>query len=186
MWWEQPDLIQNTLTAIYVAILVVVAVYGLHRYVLVYLYVKYRNQIYQPKNKFENLPRVTVQLPMFKEDLVAERIIRATCQIDYPLERLEIQVLDDSTDHSAEIARKSVEEWAAKGYPIKYVHRVNRVGYKAGALAEAHWPRRSRRRRASLLPSSTLTSSPRATSSRTSSRTSPMTRSEWCRSAGTT
>ena len=137
MSWDQVDLIQNTLTAIYVAILLVVAVYGFHRYMLVYLYVKYRNDIYQPKGTFGSLPRVTVQLPMFNEDQVAERIIRATCQIDYPLDKLEIQVLDDSTDHSADIARKSVEEWAAKGYPIKYVHRTNRVGYKAGALAEA-------------------------------------------------
>src|SRR5690348_5828983 len=135
--WEQVDLIQNTLIAIYVALLLVVAVYGLHRYVLVYLYIKYRNDGYQPKGKFESLPRVTVQLPMFNEDLVAERIIRATCQIDYPLDKLEIQVLDDSTDHSAQIAQKAVEEWAAKGYPIKYLHRTNRVGYKAGALAEA-------------------------------------------------
>jgi cellulose synthase/poly-beta-1,6-N-acetylglucosamine synthase-like glycosyltransferase len=80
---------------------------------------------------------VTVQLPMFNEDTVAERIIRASCALDYPLDKLEIQVLDDSTDHSAEIARKACEDFAAKGYPIKYIHRSNREGYKAGALAEA-------------------------------------------------
>ena len=134
--WEQPGLIQHTLTTVYVAILVAVAIYGFHRYILVYLYLKYRNQIYQPTGRFEALPRVTVQLPMYNEDVVAERIIRATCQIDYPLDRLEIQVLDDSTDHSADIARKACEQWAAKGYPIHYIHRNNRVGYKAGALAE--------------------------------------------------
>jgi cellulose synthase/poly-beta-1,6-N-acetylglucosamine synthase-like glycosyltransferase len=119
----------------YVSILVSVAIYGFHRYVLVYLYIKHRYHHYTPRGKFEQLPRVTVQLPMYNEDIVAERIIRASCLIDYPLELLEIQVLDDSTDHSADIARLACEEWAAKGYPVKYIHRDNRVGYKAGALA---------------------------------------------------
>src|SRR5438105_3084015 len=120
--WSDQQLIKQILVTVYVAILVVVAFYGFHRYMLVYLYLKYRYRIYQPKGKFISLPRVTVQLPMFNEDVVAERIIRATCQLDYPLDKLQIQVLDDSTDHSAEIARKSVEEWAAKGYPIQYIH----------------------------------------------------------------
>src|SRR5690348_6424788 len=133
---DEPSFIQHAVMAVYLAILLVVAFYGLHRYILVYLYIKYRNRTYQPKGKFETLPRVTVQLPMYNEDTVAERIIKATCQIDYPLDRLEIQVLDDSTDHSAEIAKKACEEMAAKGIPIKYIHRTNREGYKAGALAE--------------------------------------------------
>ena len=124
------------LVACYIGILCAIAFYGLHRYILVYLYCKHRNNIYEPKGKWPELPRVTVQLPMFNEDSVAERVIKATCQLDYPLDRLEIQVLDDSTDHSADIARQACEEWAAKGYPIKFVHRDNRTGYKAGALAE--------------------------------------------------
>src|SRR4051812_12502424 len=119
----------------YVAILAAVAIYGFHRYVLVYLYLKHRNHVYIPKGRFEQLPRITVQLPMYNEDTVAERIIKVSCQIDYPLELLEIQVLDDSTDHSAEIAEKACLEWAAKGFPIKYIHRSNREGYKAGALS---------------------------------------------------
>jgi len=134
---DEPTFIQTLLMTVYIGLLLVIAFYGLHRYVLVYLYIKYRNKAYQPKGKFEDLPRVTIQLPMFNEDVVAERIIRATCQIDYPLDKLEIQVLDDSTDHSADIARAACEQWAAKGYPIKYIHRTNRVGYKAGALADA-------------------------------------------------
>src|SRR3954464_9579536 len=123
------------LVAVYVAVLCVVAIYGFHRYVLLYLYLKHKDDHYEPKGTWDQLPKVTIQLPMFNEDTVAERIIRATCHIDYPLDRLEIQVLDDSTDHSAEIAKRSVDDWAAKGYPIKYVHRDNREGYKAGALA---------------------------------------------------
>lgn len=131
------EIVKVVLLAVYVTVLFMVALYGFHRYMLVYLYIKHRHNIYQPKGKFASLPRITIQLPMFNEDVVAERVIRHTCQIDYPLDRLEIQVLDDSTDGSADIARKACEEWAAKGYPIKYIHRQNRVGYKAGALAEA-------------------------------------------------
>jgi cellulose synthase/poly-beta-1,6-N-acetylglucosamine synthase-like glycosyltransferase len=133
--WEY--LFSQVLVASYVIILALVAFYGFHRYVLVYLYVKHRHDGYLPKEQFTELPRVTVQLPMFNEDTVAERIIRASCAIDYPLDKLEIQVIDDSTDHSADIARKAVEEFAAKGFPIKYLHRDNREGYKAGALAAA-------------------------------------------------
>jgi cellulose synthase/poly-beta-1,6-N-acetylglucosamine synthase-like glycosyltransferase len=114
----------------------IVALYGLHRYILLYLYVKYRNDGYRPKGEFADLPQITVQLPMYNEDVVAERIIDATCNIDYPLEKFEIQVLDDSTDHSADIARAACEKWVARGYPVRYIHRANRIGYKAGALAE--------------------------------------------------
>lgn len=122
------------LIASYVAVLLAVAAYGVHRYALLYLYLKHRKDVSRPASTFALAPRVTVQLPMYNEDVVAERIIAACCKIDYPLDRLEIQVLDDSTDHSADIARKCCEDWAAKGYPVKYVHRVNREGYKAGAL----------------------------------------------------
>src|SRR3954451_1726032 len=130
------NLAGNLLVAFYVTILIAVASYGFHRYILLYLYRKYKHNTYTPKAHFADLPRITVQLPMFNEDTVAQRIINATCLLDYPLDKLEIQVLDDSTDHSAQIAQAAVAEWAAKGYPIKYLHRTNRVGYKAGALAE--------------------------------------------------
>jgi cellulose synthase/poly-beta-1,6-N-acetylglucosamine synthase-like glycosyltransferase len=128
--------IRYALVAVYVSVLCVVALYGFHRYILLYLYLKHKKDHYEPLGTWDQLPKVTVQLPMYNEDTVAERIIRATCHIDYPLDRLEIQVLDDSTDHSADIARLECEAWAAKGYPIKYIHRDNREGYKAGALAE--------------------------------------------------
>jgi cellulose synthase/poly-beta-1,6-N-acetylglucosamine synthase-like glycosyltransferase len=134
---EFADIIKTALVSCYAVTLALIALYGVHRYVLVYLYIKHRKDVHVPQGKFTILPKVTIQLPMFNEEHVAERVIRATCQVDYPLDRLEIQVLDDSTDHSAEIARAAVEEWAAKGYPIKYIHRTKRTGYKAGALAEA-------------------------------------------------
>jgi cellulose synthase/poly-beta-1,6-N-acetylglucosamine synthase-like glycosyltransferase len=132
--WEL--IFKHSVTIAYLCVLCTVALYGLHRYVLVYLYLKHKHDGYVPPGRFHELPRVTVQLPMYNEDIVAERIIKASCKIDYPKEKLDIQVLDDSTDHSAEIAKKACEEMAAKGYPITYIHRDNRVGYKAGALAE--------------------------------------------------
>lgn len=121
----------------YLLVLLLIATYGLHRYVLVYLYIKHRDNGYHPKSQFTDLPQITVQLPMYNEDMVAERIIRATCLIDYPKDKLQIQVLDDSTDHSAEIARRTVDEMAAAGHNIVYIHREKRTGYKAGALEEA-------------------------------------------------
>ena len=120
----------------YVSVLLLIASYGLHRYVLLYLYLKHKHNTYQVKGQFINLPRVTVQLPMYNEGSVAERVIKATCQIVYPRDRFEIQVLDDSTDGSEELARKACQEWSAKGYDIKFIQRTNRVGYKAGALAD--------------------------------------------------
>ncbi|MGC4032537.1 MAG: glycosyltransferase [Tepidisphaeraceae bacterium] len=127
------------LTLVYFAILGVVALYGFHRYVLVYLYIKHRHVRHTPTAHYSDpeLPAITVQLPMFNEDAVAERVIDATCRIDYPREKLQIQVLDDSTDaDAAEIARKSCDAWREKGIDIQYLHRNNRDGFKAGALQE--------------------------------------------------
>jgi cellulose synthase/poly-beta-1,6-N-acetylglucosamine synthase-like glycosyltransferase len=121
----------------YFVVLILLASYGLHRYVLVYLYYKNRkNQTCEPAARFEDLPRVTVQLPMFNEQFVAERLIESICKLKYPREKLDIQVLDDSTDETVEVVRNLVERYAALGHPITYHHRTNREGFKAGALAE--------------------------------------------------
>jgi len=126
--------IETFILASYFFVLLVLAVYGWHRYYLVYLYMKHKTEQPVPAAQFQDLPTITIQLPLFNEMYVVDRLIDAVCAIDYPRDRLEIQVLDDSTDHSAQIAQAAVEQWAAKGYPIKYIHRANRVGYKAGAL----------------------------------------------------
>jgi cellulose synthase/poly-beta-1,6-N-acetylglucosamine synthase-like glycosyltransferase len=126
--------VKYLLIGLYLFVLFTVAFYGMHRYVLVYLYVKHRNNTYQPKGKWAQLPHVTVQLPMFNEGPVAERIIASTCAIDYPRDKFEIQVLDDSTDESAAQAEAAVNVWKARGFDIHYIHRTNREGYKAGAL----------------------------------------------------
>src|SRR5260370_14598224 len=88
----------------YLAILVILAVYGFHRYHLVYLYLKHKNKIAKPKAILEVKSRVTVQLPVYNELYVVERLIEASCNIRYPRDLLEIQVLDDSTDGTAEVA----------------------------------------------------------------------------------
>jgi cellulose synthase/poly-beta-1,6-N-acetylglucosamine synthase-like glycosyltransferase len=121
----------------YFAVMIVLAIYGVHRYTLVYLYFKYRkNYIAEPPLHFEELPRVTVQLPIYNEQFVIDRLLEAICALDYPHEKLEIQVLDDSTDETQEVASGLVQRYAALGHPIVYLHRTNRHGYKAGALDE--------------------------------------------------
>jgi cellulose synthase/poly-beta-1,6-N-acetylglucosamine synthase-like glycosyltransferase len=120
-------------------VLTILAAYGAHRYWLVYLYYKNKkNKTVGPARYFENheLPRITVQLPIFNEQYVVERLLDSVCRLDYPKERLDIQLLDDSTDETVEVARALVDRYAALGHPVTYLHRDNREGYKAGALAE--------------------------------------------------
>jgi len=119
----------------YFLVMLVLALYGIHRYTMCYQYFKHRkNYNPNPPSLFEDLPRVTVQLPIFNEQFVIDRLIEAVCAMDYPREKLEIQVLDDSTDETTEVASSIVDRYAALGHPIVYIHRANRHGYKAGAL----------------------------------------------------
>src|SRR5581483_4783855 len=121
----------------YFVVLVLLACYGVHRYALVYLYYKKKkNSTSEPKEKFADLPRVTVQLPIFNEQYVVDRLLQAVCRLDYPREKLDIQVLDDSTDETRDVARGLVEHYASQGFPVTYHHRENRSGFKAGALHE--------------------------------------------------
>ncbi len=119
----------------YFIVLVLLAFYGMHRYRLVYLYYKYRkNKVTEPQSRFAELPRVTIQLPIFNEQYVIDRLVECVCKIEYPREKLEIQVLDDSTDETIQAAQAVVERYAALGHNINYLHRTNREGFKAGAL----------------------------------------------------
>ncbi|MBI4482392.1 MAG: glycosyltransferase [Acidobacteria bacterium] len=120
----------------YFGVLSILALYGIHRYMMVYLYYKYRHNVWKPQGTLDPLPVVTVQLPIYNEMYVVERLIDAVCELDYPRELLEIQVLDDSTDETRFIARNCVEKHRALGYNISYHHRRHRRGYKAGALEE--------------------------------------------------
>jgi cellulose synthase/poly-beta-1,6-N-acetylglucosamine synthase-like glycosyltransferase len=115
-------------------VLSILAIYGWHRYYLVYLYMKHKGNAPKPLPEPRVLPKVTVQLPIFNEMYVADRLIDAVCEMDYPRELLEIQVLDDSTDETTEIAELAVRRHAARGFDIRYLHRADRTGFKAGAL----------------------------------------------------
>ena len=126
-----------SVTALFWLGLVLVGLYGLHRYWLVFLFHRYRRQLPRPTRRFDTLPHITVQLPMFNEGNVAQRIIDAACQLEYPADKLQIQVLDDSTDESAKIAQKRVDYWTKRHANIQYIHRRERTGFKAGALADA-------------------------------------------------
>src|SRR5215470_10983791 len=121
----------------YFIVLIILAAYGAHRYWLVYLYYKNKKEkTSAPPACFDELPRVTVQLPIFNEQYVVDRLLDAVCKLEYPREKLDIQLLDDSTDETVEVAGGLVERYAALGNPVTYHHRDNRSGFKAGALAE--------------------------------------------------
>jgi cellulose synthase/poly-beta-1,6-N-acetylglucosamine synthase-like glycosyltransferase len=127
----------ETLTLVsYFFVLSILGIYGWHRYFIVYQYLKHKDQVPGPPPPVSDWPVVTIQLPIFNEMYVVDRLVDAVCAIDYPVDRLEIQVLDDSTDETREIAELVVRRYAARGFDIRYIHRTNRVGYKAGALEE--------------------------------------------------
>ncbi|MEO8190057.1 MAG: cellulose synthase family protein [Acidobacteriota bacterium] len=120
--------------AVYYFVLGVLAVYGAHRILMVRLYYRHRQDAPRPMSELATLPRVTIQLPIYNEVYVVDRLIDAAAQIDYPHELLDIQVLDDSTDETVELARRAVERHRLLGIDIVHVRRGSRDGYKAGAL----------------------------------------------------
>jgi cellulose synthase/poly-beta-1,6-N-acetylglucosamine synthase-like glycosyltransferase len=125
----------ETLTLVsYFFVLSILGIYGWHRYFIVYQYAKYKDRVPGPPPPVAEWPVVTIQLPIYNEMYVVDRLVDAVSAIDYPKERLEIQVLDDSTDETREIAELAVRRQAARGFDIHYLHRTDRTGYKAGAL----------------------------------------------------
>ena len=130
MWY------QHLLIGSYLAVLLCLAMFGFHRSILVFLYLRHKKNVPQPKALYadEALPRVTVQLPLFNEMYVVERLMDSIYDLDYPRDKLEVQVLDDSIDETQGICRRKVEELKQRGLNIHYIHREDRAGYKAGAL----------------------------------------------------
>ena len=127
---------ESLLLTIYFIALTILFGFGIHGIVLLYYYRKTKLQDTQEVEQKGDWPLVTIQLPMFNELYVVERLIGSICEIDYPKDKLEIQVLDDSTDETQALAKKLCLEYEAKGFDISYIHRVDRTGYKAGALKE--------------------------------------------------
>jgi cellulose synthase/poly-beta-1,6-N-acetylglucosamine synthase-like glycosyltransferase len=120
----------------YFSILAILSLYGLHRFDTIYTYFKHRKKATGDPVLFENLPPVTIQLPLYNERYVLERLIDEVVKIEYPRELLQIQVLDDSTDDTHQFAEALCERYRNIGHNIKYRHRTNREGFKAGALQE--------------------------------------------------
>jgi cellulose synthase/poly-beta-1,6-N-acetylglucosamine synthase-like glycosyltransferase len=118
----------------YFLTLVILAVFGLHRYIMVFLYFRHRDRRALPVAPPATLPRVTVQLPLYNEMYVVDRLLESVTAMRYPKDLLEIQVLDDSTDETRTIAAAAVERYREQGFDIHYLHRQDREGYKAGAL----------------------------------------------------
>jgi cellulose synthase/poly-beta-1,6-N-acetylglucosamine synthase-like glycosyltransferase len=132
----QLDSFDWTILILYFGILTVLAIYGVYRVKQVVDFWRYSRFPPKPKGEFaaSEFPFITVQLPLFNEMYVVERLVKAVSEIDYPHDRMEIQVLDDSTDETVALARATVAKYAARGFDIHYVHREDRTGFKSGAL----------------------------------------------------
>ena len=140
------DNIQYVWLIIYLFALVSLFTYGMNCYLLMIFYRLKRSRARQEHRRIKkdfydtvspgDWPIVTIQLPIFNERYVVERLIQSVCDFDYPRELLEIQILDDSTDDTADIAIAMAERMRARGFDIQYIHREHRIGFKAGALKE--------------------------------------------------
>lgn len=121
-------------TICYLVVLFGLSLYGLHRYEIVYLFLKNRDKEPSPLSKFDQLPRITVQLPIFNEYYVVERLLASVAKLEYPKELLQIQLLDDSTDETTALSAQKTEELREAGFDIELIQRTDRTGFKAGAL----------------------------------------------------
>ncbi len=130
--------LSSVVVTVYFACLVVLACYGVHRWYLLAVWLRHRRTPTPQPVPFAELPRLTVQLPIYNELHVVERLIDAVCALDYPRERLEVQVLDDSTDDTTRVVLERVLRHRERGIDIAHVRRADRRGYKAGALALGH------------------------------------------------
>ena len=120
----------------YIACLSILFAFGSHGFIMIYYYLKNRRRRDDPVHEITDYPVVTVQLPIYNELYVVERLIDAAVAMVYPKDKLEIQVLDDSTDRTVEVVAQSVEAYRRQGFDIKQVRRATRQGFKAGALRE--------------------------------------------------
>jgi len=126
--------LQLVIVSAYLGVLSLLALYGSHRLYIGTVYRRWRQHPPQPSSP-DGLPLVTIQLPTFNERNVVERLVDAACALDWPHDRLEIQVLDDSTDDTTAVARARAALWQARGVDVQVLHRSDRTGFKAGALA---------------------------------------------------
>ena len=128
--------IDETVLIVYILALTVLMVFASHGFVMLYYHRKYGKHEHKNSENDDPVKMVTIQLPLYNEFYVIERLIDSICEMDYPKEKLEIQVLDDSTDETVQLVAGIVKEKQALGFDIQHVCRTNRKGYKAGALKE--------------------------------------------------
>ena len=120
--------------ASYILVLLGLAGYGSHRLLIVFLYIKHARNHPKAKELFKDLPLVTIQLPVFNEMHVVDRLLNSVAALDYPQDKMQIQLLDDSTDETVDICRAGIERLKTRGFDAEHIHRVDRTGFKAGAL----------------------------------------------------
>jgi len=120
----------------YFLALTILFVFGSYGFIMIYFYRKYHDVKVKPQEQEIPDVFVTFQLPLYNELYVVERLINSVCEIDYPKDKMEIQVLDDSTDETVNIVANLVEEKRKEGFQIEHIRRNSREGFKAGALKE--------------------------------------------------
>ncbi|MDP2875930.1 MAG: glycosyltransferase, partial [Holophaga sp.] len=128
------EIFKTSILVVYFSILVVLSIYGAHRLYMLLLYFRHKNEVPVPKGGPEYRPHVTVQLAVFNEMNVVERLMEYVVGMRWPKEKLEIQMLDDSTDGTVAVCQAICDKYRALGYDISYIHRDDRTGFKAGAL----------------------------------------------------
>jgi len=121
-------------TISYFLVVLGLSAYGIHRYSIIYLYFKNRHRKPAAPSHFKVLPVVTVQLPIYNEIYVIERLLKAISDLDYPKDKLEIQVLDDSTDETRELTERTVANLQERGFDAVVLHRENRLGWPIQSL----------------------------------------------------
>ena len=143
------EILSYFLIGVYLISLLSLLAYGINCYVLMFLHRFHRNkafldeakqrELFLAKVAAEGYPKITIQLPVFNERYVVERLLKGARDIRYPKELFEIQILDDSTDDTVEIVENAVSKYRSQGFDVVHLRRLDRTGYKAGAL-EAAWP----------------------------------------------
>lgn len=128
------EILKLVVLSAYFTILTVLSIYGAHRLWMLWLYYKHKQDEPKPMGGADYEPMVTVQLAIFNEMNVVERLVDSVVRMDWPKDRLEIQVLDDSTDETVHVAKAVCDKYAALGFDISHIHRTDRTGFKAGAL----------------------------------------------------
>jgi len=130
--------IESIIIAAYIISLTILFFFGSHGFNMIYYYFKtfhMRTEDLEEKDFYmENYPEVTIQIPLYNEQYVITRLIDSVIRMDYPKDKLEIQILDDSTDETTEIITEHIQKYLDAGFDIKHIHRTNREGFKAGAL----------------------------------------------------